>query len=883
MLTTSQIRSEFLSYFKNNDHQILKSSSLVPHNDPSLIFTNAGMVQFKDIFTQNKKAKYKKVATSQKCIRAGGKHNDLDNVGYTARHHTFFEMLGNFSFGDYFKEEAIFYAWNFLTKVIKLNKDRLLITVYHEDTQAFDLWKKITSFPDSKIIKIKTNDNFWSMGNTGPCGPCSEIFYDHGPEVDGGPPGSLNENGDRFTEIWNIVFMQYEMLNNGKRIDLPKPCIDTGMGLERISAVLQNKINNFEIDIFKNLIDKSRDIIGNHDINKNIISYRIIADHIRSICFLISDGILPNNEGRGYVLRRIMRRAIRYAKTLHSKEEAILYKIAPFFTEEMSDAYPELEKAKPLITETLKLEEEKFSETLNKGLRLLNTETKTLKKGEILSGDIAFKLYDTYGFPYDLTEDIMRSREIKIDRINFEKLLEGQKNRARKSWKGSGEEVTENIWHDIKKRIDSTEFQGFTNHQLESKIICLLKNGIEVKQASEGEEIAIILDKTPFYGESGGQEGDKGLIETDNALTEIYDTKKYLGTLNVSYGKIKKGQLTVNESCKSSIDSLRRNNIKSNHTATHLLHESLRRILGKHVTQKGSLVAEDKLRFDINHAKPITPEEINKIELIVNHIITKNLKVESGTMNLEDAISSGATALFGEKYDSKVRVLSIPDPKNSNNYFSQELCGGTHVNRTGDIGLFKIISENSVSSGIRRIEALTGELALLHTQNERKNISEACQNLKTSPELLNERILLLLNTSKKLEKDIAKLQKNIACSGNNDKSYEEKIKDILFVGKFLENLPPKELTTIANDFLKKIKSGVVVISSLFEGKGSVLVMVSSDLTDRINATNLIKICSEDIGAKGGGGKADFARTGTSEGEKVKKAIPIIKSHLENTL
>ncbi|MDB2414602.1 alanine--tRNA ligase [Rickettsiales bacterium] len=875
MQTVNEIRSKFLEFFKSKGHEVVQSSPLVPHNDPTLMFTNAGMVPFKDVFTQNETRPYKTATSSQKCVRAGGKHNDLDNVGYTARHHTFFEMLGNFSFGDYFKENAIKYAWEFLTEVVNLPADRLLVTIYHTDDEAYQIWKDVSNLPDNKIIRISTNDNFWSMGNTGPCGPCSEIFYDHGPEVAGGPPGSPDEDGDRFIEIWNLVFMQYETLESGEQIDLPAPSIDTGMGLERIAAILQNVHNNYNIDLFENIIAASKEITKNSD-DSHIVSHRVIADHLRSMAFLLADGVMPSNEGRGYVLRRIMRRAMRHARQLGCKKP-VIYQLVPTLIKEMGNAYPELIRAQGLITEIIKLEEERFGETLDRGLKLLEEESSKLKSGDKLSGETAFKLYDTYGFPLDLTIDILRNKDISVDEEAFNKSMQEQKERARAAWKGSGAKATDEIWFEIKQDHGATEFLGYDADNAQAKIIAIVKDGNIISDAKEGDEVNIILNQTPFYGESGGQEGDSGSIYNDHAHIDISSTGKVLGDLHIHTGKVKLGTIKTGDVVSASIDIVRRNKIRANHSATHLLHAVLRKSIGDHITQKGSLVAEDRFRFDISHPKALTTEEIIQVEDMVNDLIRQNSPVGTRLMKPEDATAAGAMALFGEKYGDEVRVLNMGFDENGHD-FSVELCGGTHVKRTGDIGAFKIILEEALASGIRRIEALTGEAAIKYAQNQEAGLKEAALLLKTSKDEVVERINLLLQERKNLEKELAEAKKAAAMGGSNSFSKEE-INGIGFIGQHFDDMPPKDLRNLVGDMKNQLGSGVIALTSSFEGKASLIIAVTDDVTAKINAVDLIRKAATHLGAKGGGGKPNYAQTGGDNIEGTAKAISVIKEEL----
>ncbi len=843
MRTLNDIRRTFVDYFKKNGHEAVASSPLVPQNDPTLMFTAAGMVQFKDVFTGKEKRSYSRAVTSQKCLRAGGKHNDLDNVGYTARHHTFFEMLGNFSFGDYFKEEAISYAWELVTKGFGLDPKKLLVTVYSEDEEAASLWRKIAGFSDDKIIRIPTSDNFWSMGDTGPCGPCSEIFFDHGEKVAGGPPGSADADGDRFIEVWNLVFMQYEQQEGGKRVNLPNPSIDTGMGLERIAAVLQGQHNNYETDLFKTLIAASTDLTGANKSTQRQ-SHNVIADHLRAACFLIADGVLPSNEGRGYVLRRIMRRGMRHAHILGAKDP-LMWRLVPTLTSLMGDTYPELCRAQILIQQTLKLEEEKFRQTLERGLKLLQESTSTLSKGQDFPGDVAFKLYDTYGFPLDLTQDVLRAENKTVDLTEFAKCMEQQRQKARAAWVGTGEAANEQVWFDYKEAHGSTDFLGYTTAHSEGLILALLKGQNSVDMAAEGEEIFILTNQTPFYAESGGQVGDQGTITTDTGVQiKVSDTLKKLGSLHVHACKIIKGQIKVGDSVKLDVDATRRRQVAANHSATHLLHAALRRVLGDHVTQKGSLVASDRLRFDFTHAKAVSPEELQTVEKLVNEQILKNKSSQTKLMTPDEAVAEGAMALFGEKYGAEVRVVSMGDEK-----FSVELCGGTHVSSTGDIGLFKILSESSVSSGVRRIEAITGE-AILELLKDTQNI-----------------LILEREQSKKnvndLQKQIADLrrQMTLGVKGNASATDFTTLGSYRAAVRHLNNVPARDLKALVDQLKKDMGSGIAIVTSVMDGKVSLVVGVTDDLTSKVSAVDLVKVGAETLGGQGGGGRPDLAQAG----------------------
>ncbi|WP_354190181.1 alanine--tRNA ligase [Bartonella silvatica] len=884
MNSVNSIRSAFLNYFHLNGHKILPSSPLVPRNDPTLMFTNAGMVQFKNIFTGLEQPICKQVTTAQKCVRAGGKHNDLDNVGYTARHHTFFEMLGNFSFGDYFKEEAIFLSWNLLTKEFCLPKDKLLVTVYHSDDVAAELWRKISGLPDEKIVHIATADNFWAMGDTGPCGPCSEIFYDHGDKIFGGPPGSVEEDGDRFIEIWNLVFMQYEQVNKGERVELPHPSIDTGMGLERIAAVLQGVHDNYDIDLFRTLIHESQEITGVEATGDFVASHRVIADHLRSCAFLIADGVLPSNEGRGYILRRIMRRAMRHAHLLGA-QEPLMWRLLPALIREMGQAYPELVRADSLISETLKLEETRFRKTLERGLGLLNEESSHLKEGERLNGEVAFKLYDTYGFPLDLTQDVLRRRGISVDVDAFDKAMERQKEEARANWSGSGEIVTEAIWFSIREQVGTTEFLGYETENAAGIITALVCDGKPVDRISAGQKAILVVNQTPFYGESGGQIGDRGIIFGENFVFDVHDTQKKADGVFIHIGEVKSGQVKISDCVELTVDAVRRKKIRANHSATHLLHEALRQVLGNHVAQKGSLVLPDRLRFDFSHPKSVSLEELSKIEDIANEIVLQNSEVITRLMHVDDAISEGAMALFGEKYGDEVRVVSMGMPfEQGNKPWSVELCGGTHVERTGDIGLIHIVSESSVAAGVRRIEALTGTEARLYLTRQNKRIRNIADFLKASAHDVEERIQILLDDRRKLEKELSDVRKKMVLSGGAIQGDQEDITIINgmpFMGRVVSNILPRDLKAFADSGKKQIGSGVVAFISVSEdGKGSAVVGVTHDLTNKLNAVDLVRIVSGVLGGQGGGGRPDMAQTGGPEGNKAEEALIALKSALE---
>jgi alanyl-tRNA synthetase len=877
MTTANEIRAAFLDFFKDNGHTVVPSSPLVPRNDPTLLFTNAGMVQFKNVFTGMEKRDYVRAATSQKCVRAGGKHNDLENVGYTARHHTFFEMLGNFSFGDYFKDVAIELAWRLVTDEFGLDKDRLLITVYAEDDEAFGLWKKIAGLPESRILRIATSDNFWAMGETGPCGPCSEIFFDHGPHLPGGPPGSADQDGDRFIEIWNLVFMQYEQVTPGERRTLPRPSIDTGMGLERITAVMQGTHDNYTIDLMRSLIEASAALTHTAPDGERAVSHRVIADHIRACCFLIADGVLPSNEGRGYVLRRIMRRAMRHAHLLGAKEP-LMWRLVPTLQRLMGQAFPELIRADALITETLKLEETRFKQTLERGLVLLEEETARLGQKQPLSGEVAFKLYDTYGFPLDLTQDILRGQGRAVDVASFDAAMQRQREAARKAWAGSGDTAQERIWFEIREQVGATEFLGYDADTAEAKVQALVVEGKQVKDAKAGQEVALIVNQTPFYAESGGQVGDKGIVFTATGTEiAIADTKKRADSLHVHYGTVRKGAIAVGDIVELSIDAERRRLIRANHSVTHLVHEALRRRLGDHVTQKGSLVGPDRMRFDFSHPKALTPDEIHDVEVDVNARIRGNAEVVTRLMTPDDAVKAGALALFGEKYGAEVRVVSMGADEGKP-HFSTELCGGTHVRRTGDIGLFKIASESAVAAGVRRIEVLTGPGAEAYVDAEEKTLRAAAAALKVAPAELPDRLAALLEERKKLERDLSEARKAVARGGGGAAAPTAKeVNGIKYAARALDGVPAKDLKSMADELKKQIGSGVVAVVSAAEGKASLVVGVTADLVGTYDAVQLVRVGSEALGGKGGGGRPDMAQAGGPDASRAEAALAAIEA------
>ncbi len=873
MQTTNDIRAAFLDYFGRHGHEIVASSPLVPHNDPTLLFANAGMVQFKNVFTGLEQRNCSRATTSQKCVRAGGKHNDLENVGYTARHHTFFEMLGNFSFGDYFKDLAIELAWNLVTKEYGLLPEKLLVTVFAEDDQAFDLWKKIAGLPDEKIIRIPTSDNFWSMGDTGPCGPCSEIFYDHGDHIPGGPPGSPDEDGDRFIEIWNLVFMQFEQVTPDDRRDLPSPSIDTGMGLERISAVLQGTHDNYRTDLFQALIQASADASGVSPEGEHGVSHRVIADHLRASSFLIADGVLPSNEGRGYVLRRIMRRAMRHAHMMGCKEP-LLHKLVPALVGQMGQAFTELGRAQALITETLELEETRFKRTLDRGLKLLDDETVGMSEGDSLSGEVAFKLYDTYGFPIDLTQDALRARGLSVDTAGFEAAMERQREDARKAWTGSGEAATDEVWFEIRDEAGATEFLGYETEAAEGVIHALVVDGRRVESASAGQDVAIVVNQTPFYGEAGGQQGDRGAISSDGASILVDDTQKKLGDLTVHIGAVEGGELKVGDEVRLNVDGNRRTSLRAHHSATHLLHEALRRRLGDHVAQKGSLVAADRLRFDISHPSAVSGEDLAGVENQVNDQVRANSEVVTRLMTPEEAIEAGALALFGEKYGDEVRVVSMGSGENQP--FSTELCGGTHVARTGDIGLFKIVGESAVAAGVRRVEAVTGQAAESYVADLSRSLAATADLLKSSPDQVLDRVNKLIEERRDLERQLADARRALATGGGGNSTDIKEISGIKFAGKSLENVPAKDLKGLADDLKKQVGSGVVALISVNEGKASLVVGVTDDLTGSLDAVELVKAGSEALGGGGGGGRPDMAQAGGPDGSKAADALAAIE-------
>jgi alanyl-tRNA synthetase len=886
MSGVNEVRSTFLNYFQKNGHEAVASSSLVPKNDPTLMFASAGMVQFKHLFTGVEKRSYMRATTSQKCLRAGGKHNDLDNVGYTARHHTFFEMLGNFSFGDYFKDDAIAFAWNLITKEYGLSKDRLSVTYYHTDEEAKSIWKRVAGLPDDRIIPIATSDNFWSAGDTGPCGPCSEMFYDHGDHIWGGPPGTAEADGDRFIEIWNLVFMQFDQLANGERVNLPRPSIDTGMGLERISAVLQGTHDNYEIDLMRGLIRGVSEVTGVDSAGPQKVSHRVIADHLRASAFLLADGVTPANDGRGNVLRRIMRRGMRHGQLLGAREP-MFHKLVPALIREMGQAYPELVRAESLITETLELEETRFRKTLERGLHLLDEETRNLTDGGVLSGDTAFKLYDTFGFPLDLTQDALRSRSITVDTEGFSTAMARQKAEARKAWSGSGEAATETVWFAIKDKTGATEFLGYDSEEAEGVVAALISEGKEVNNLAKGSKGSVVLNQTPFYGESGGQSGDLGFLIGDDVRFRVTDTQKKLGDLFVHNGVVEEGTLKQGQALVMQVDHTRRAAIRANHSATHLLHEALRQVLGDHVAQKGSLVNNERLRFDISQNRSISDAELLAVEDMANSIVVQNAPVVTRLMAVDDAVKSGARALFGEKYGEEVRVVSMgtfTDGEQAGKTYSIELCGGTHVSRTGDIGLVTVVAEGAVSSGVRRIEALTGAAARHALTEDSRRLREVASILKTSVSDAVERVTAMADERRKLEREVADLRRKLAMVGGGGvQSAQDDIRvigDVRYLGRALQGIEMKDLKSIADDGKAKLGSGVVAIVGVGpDGKAGIVVGVTADLIGKFSAVDLVKIGSEVLGGKGGGGRPDMAQAGGPDGSAAAAAVEAVATAL----
>jgi alanyl-tRNA synthetase len=884
MASVNDIRTAFLDYFAKEGHQRVPSSPLVPRNDPTLMFTNAGMVQFKDYFTGKARAPFPRAVTAQKVVRAGGKHNDLDNVGYTARHHTFFEMLGNFSFGDYFKEQAIEHAWTLCTREFGLAKDRMLVTVYAEDEEAARLWRKIAGLPEERIIRIATSDNFWAMGDTGPCGPCSEIFFDHGEGIPGGPPGSADEDGDRFIEIWNLVFMQYEQVAPGERVALPHPSIDTGMGLERIAAVLQGVHDNYDIDLFKTLIAAIHDHVGVPSAAVNRASPRVIADHLRATSFLIADGVLPSNEGRGYVLRRIMRRAMRHAHLLGASDPSI-FRLVPVLVREMGQAYPELMRAEALIAETIRLEEGRFQKTLARGLSLLEEATGALGQGDMLDGETAFKLYDTFGFPLDLTQDALRPRGISVDTAAFSDAMERQRAEARASWAGSGEAATETVWFALRDRLGATEFLGYDTETAEGVVLALVKDGAETPELAEGGSGAIIVNQTPFYGEAGGQVGDTGVIDAeDGARFRVSDTQRRADGLFVHLGRVEAGRFAPGRAVRLSVDGERRGAIRSNHSATHLLHEALRQTLGTHVAQKGSLVAPERLRFDFSHPKPLSDDELAAVEEMANTIVLQDSPVSTRLMDREGAMASGAMALFGEKYGEEVRVVSMGTAREGEKAgatYSVELCGGTHVGRTGEIGLVTVLSEAAVAAGVRRVEALTGAAARRYLTEQERRLRDIAGRLKVRPEEAAARVDQLIEERRRLERELAEAKKKLAMGGGGAaEPAMQQFGSINVIARAVEGVAAKDLRGLVDQGKRDVGSGVVAIIGVNDGKAGLVVGVTDDLTGRISAIDLVRIGSEALGGKGGGGRPDLAQAGGPDGDKAEEALKAITGRIE---
>ena len=883
MSGVNDIRSNFLGFFAREGHEIVPSSPLVPRNDPTLMFTNAGMVQFKNVFTGLEKRAYARATTAQKCVRAGGKHNDLDNVGYTARHHTFFEMLGNFSFGDYFKERAIELAWKFVTKEFGVPANRLLVTVYVDDDEAFKLWKKISGLPDSKIGRIAGSDNFWAMGDTGPCGPCSEIFYDHGDHIWGGPPGSPEAEGDRFVEIWNLVFMQYEQLaKGGDRVDLPRPSIDTGMGLERMAAVLQGTHDNYKIDLFGALIEAISDLTGVDPDGERKASHRVIADHLRASSFLIADGVLPSNEGRGYVLRRIMRRAMRHAELLGAKDP-LMWRLVPSLVREMGQAYPELHRAEGLITETLKLEEIRFRKTLERGLAILDEASKSLKQGDMFDGVTAFTLYDTFGFPLDLTQDALRPRGIGVDIASFTDAMEEQRKKARASWAGSGEAADEAVWFTLREKHGGTDFLGYETENAAGVVVALLRDGREVSALQKGETGAVVLNQTPFYAESGGQVGDTGAMTGEGVRFNVTETQKRAGDLYVHVGTVEQGTLQLGAALDLNLDHKRRGAIRQNHSATHLLHEALRQVLGDHVAQKGSLVAPDRLRFDFSHPKPMSSEEIERVEDIANDIVLQNAPVVTRLLSRDDAVASGARALFGEKYGDEVRVVAMGNGGGNTMGWSIELCGGTHVRRTGDIGLINVISDAGVAAGVRRIEALTGFAARKQANHLMQVAKDTASELRVPIDEMPTRVAALLDERKRVERELSEAKKKLAMGGGGKSDGADGVRtvgDVKLMARAVEGIDLKDLRSLADEGKKKVGSGVVAIVGVTDdGKAGIVVGVTNDLVPRFNAVDLVRIGAEALGGKGGGGRPDMAQAGGPDGSKAAAALAVIEAAL----
>jgi len=881
MASLNDIRSAFLDYFAKVDHQVVPSAPLVPQNDPTLLFVNAGMVPFKNMFTGLETPPATRAASSQKCVRAGGKHNDLDNVGYTARHHTFFEMLGNFSFGDYFKEQAISHAWKLITGDFGIDPNRLTVTIYHTDEEAFGLWKKIAGLPDQRIIRIATNDNFWSMGDTGPCGPCSEIFYDHGAHIPGGPPGSPDEDGDRFVEIWNLVFMQFDQAADGSRTPLPKPSIDTGMGLERIAAVLQGVHDNYDVDLFRTLIAASEDLTRVAARGEHAPSHRVIADHLRASSFLIADGVSPSNEGRGYVLRRIMRRAMRHAHLLGAADP-LMFRLAPVLVEQMGEAYPELVRAQPLIVETLRAEEERFRRTLGRGMALLDEATVGLNEGDVLSGEMAFKLYDTYGFPLDLTQDAVRAKGLSVDLDSFAVAMERQRAQGRENWSGSGQAAQGAGWLAVRDRLGSTAFKGYDSTFANGELLAIGHDGAQADSAAAGDTVELLFDATPYYAESGGQAGDTGLIEWDGGTAQVLDTKKEAGDLHVHVAKIIGGSIKLGQRATLSVDASRRLATRSNHSAAHLVHAALAHVLGAHVAQKGQLVDGERMRFDFSHSGPLTADELDRVEAEVNAVIRQNLPADTQEMAPEEAMKAGAIALFGEKYGASVRVLALGHAlTGEDKAYSVELCGGTHVGRTGDIALFKIVAETGIAAGVRRVEALTGEAARRYLLDQAAVAKDLAERFKAQVAEVPARVEALDAARRSLEKQLADAKRQLALGGGTGGSNEpEEIGGIKLIARVLDGVDGKGLRPVVEDFRKQVGSGVVALIGVTDGKAAVAVAVTDDLTGRLNAADLARAAVLAMGGQGAGGKADFAQGGAPDGSKGLEGLAALKVALQ---
>jgi len=885
MPTVNDIRSSFLNYFAKQGHEVVDSSPLVPRNDPTLMFVNSGMVQFKNLFTGLETRDYKRATSAQKCVRAGGKHNDLDNVGYTNRHHTFFEMLGNFSFGDYFKAEAIHFAWELITRELDIPKDRLLVTVYHTDDEAADIWKKVAGLGDDRIIRIPTADNFWSMGATGPCGPCTEIFFDHGDHIWGGPPGSPDEDGDRFVEIWNLVFMQNERFEDGSMTELAMQSIDTGMGIERVAALLQGSNDNYAIDLMRALIEASADVTSTDPDGPGRTHHRVIADHLRSTSFLMADGVMPSNDGRGYVLRRIMRRAMRHAHLLGA-HDPVMYRLVPALVQQMGAAYPELGRAQSLIEETLKQEETRFKETLERGLKLLDDEVAGLPEGAELPGRAAFKLYDTYGFPLDLTQDALREKGRAVDTDGFDSAMAEQKAKARAAWAGSGEAADATVWFDVADAHGATDFLGYDTETAEGQVVALVQDGAEVSGASKGARVQIALNQTPFYAESGGQVGDTGLIRTENGTARVTDTRKTAGVF-VHIAEVVEGRITSGEAATLVVDHARRTSIRANHSATHLLHEALRRTLGDHVAQRGSLNAADRLRFDFSHNKALTPGELTRVEAEVNAFIRQNAPVETRIMTPDDARDLGAQALFGEKYGDEVRVVSMGHMDGSGKgsdgqTYSLELCGGTHVRQTGDIGMFVTVAEAASSSGVRRIEALTGAEAFAHLSAQGRTLTEVATTLKAQDADVPDRVRLLLDERKALANEVAQLRRELAMAGGGLAPVDIKeINGIKMIAQVVSGVTGKDLPSLIDEHKARLESGVVLLIADAGGKAAVAAGVTADLTGSVSAVDLVRACVAELGGKGGGGRPDMAQGGGKDVSNAAAAISAAEQVLES--